>query len=823
LTIAPGLTLHGQSGTIGTRPLDGTSAFINQGTIAADLAGRPAGSTAAGTFVLTGSGWSNQGLLRVVAGETLSTAGSWSNVGSFTIANGSLNLGGSVTTAGLGIFTPAPAANFSRVGGTVNLTGTLDNTDGSVELDSRTGPWNLIGGTLTNGTITTTGGNILLCSSFNGGGILSGVTLNGTLDVANNLSGNSNNAMVNVTNGMTLNGTVLVGGADGSITGHVRFIGTQTLSGNGGILFGGSIFDSLDLPFSTTVLTIASGITLHGQDATIGTNGGGTIFNQATIAADGDGTFNVLSMTRSQGILRSVGGSTLDLQSSVTIDSSGFLASQTDGTISVRGNLLGTTVNADLFAPSGTARFAGIGNAASPQLLETMSNDLGSVEAGFTKNFAYGPVLLGSNTYVRLVDNAHNSAGTGAEAVYAASLSVPASTTLDLNGLHFYTRAAQIDGAILNGSVSLIPKVVDTSTSTVATVDNTDPVYGQSVTFTATVSAIASGGPSPTGTVQFLVDGKKSGAPVTLNGAMASSAPFATLGAGVHSISAVYSGDANYTMSVASPLSVPVAQAPLTVTADNEDMAHGDSVPQLTWSVTGFVNGDTSSVVQGVPTLSTAATSDSPAGRYPITVALGTLNAANYRFTNLVNGQLTVHRKVLDVRIDWGSQSMSIVDLNRDLPFVNIKALDLIFSDDVSVEVGDLSLSSTLSSGKSYSFSGFRYDPAAHDARWSLPDALEIDRLLLALDGNDAQLDGHDGVRVLPDLYVGSQSLRFAVLPGDVNGDGVVNSQDMVDIRNQIQGTGPPDLRVWADVDGSATFDVNDYIVARKHLGTRLP
>jgi RHS repeat-associated protein len=364
--------------------------------------------------------------------------------------------------------------------------------------------------------------------------------------------------------------------------------------------------------------------------------------------------------------------------------------------------------------------------------------------------------------------------------------------------------------------------VAEASTTTTVAVDNPNPVYGQSVTFTATVSAIVAGAPEPTGTVQFLVDGANFGTPVSLNNGMAISAPITTLGAGVHSISAIYSGDANNTMSVASPLSLPVAQAPLTVTAENLDMAHGDSVPTLTWSISGFVNGDTISVVQGAPDLTTTASSRSAAGRYPITIAAGTLSAANYSFPSLVDGQLTVHPKVLDVRVDWGSQSMSIVGLNRDLPFVNIKALDVIFSDDVSVDLGDLALTSTLAPGKSYSPSSFRYDPATRDARWTLPDALDVDKLMLTLDGTDATVDGHDGIHVLPDIYLGRYSLPFAVLPGDFNGDGVVNSQDMVLIRNQVQGTGPTDLRIWADIDGSGTVDLNDYLATRKRLGKRL-
>jgi hypothetical protein len=64
---------------------------------------------------------------------------------------------------------------------------------------------------------------------------------------------------------------------------------------------------------------------------------------------------------------------------------------------------------------------------------------------------------------------------------------------------------------------------------------------------------------------------------------------------------------------------------------------------------------------------------------------------------------------------------------------------------------------------------------------------------------------------------------RLDVLPGDVNDDGVVNSQDMVLIRNAILKTGDPLMIGWADVDGNGVVDVNDYIAARKKLGSHLP
>src|SRR5262249_8832022 len=147
----------------------------------------------------------------------------------------------------------------------------------------------------------------------------------------------------------------------------------------------------------------------------------------------------------------------LVLYNSATINNPGVLASQTGTSITAYGNVVGATQNAGKYGPQGTVTLAGSGTASAPQLLEAMSNDLGNVGAGFVKNFAYGRVALADNTYVRLVDNAPNPAGTGAEAVYAGSLAVPAGTTLDLNGLHFYARAALVNGTVLNGSVSVVP------------------------------------------------------------------------------------------------------------------------------------------------------------------------------------------------------------------------------------------------------------------------------------------------------------------------------------------------------------------------------
>ncbi|MGA7497961.1 MAG: MBG domain-containing protein, partial [Isosphaeraceae bacterium] len=147
-----------------------------------------------------------------------------------------------------------------------------------------------------------------------------------------------------------------------------------------------------------------------------------------------------------------------------------------------------------------------------------------------------------------------------------------------------------------------------------------------------------------------------------------------------------------------------ITPATLAVAAGNLDINHGDSIPTPGYTVTGFVRGDTQAVLSGAPSFSTPPNANNAAGVYPITIGQGSLAATNYVF-QLVAGSLTVHPKVTDVDIQWGKQTMSIMNLHRDLPFTNITAIDIIFSDDVTVTKSDLTLTGV--NVPLYSFSGF--------------------------------------------------------------------------------------------------------------------
>jgi hypothetical protein len=84
-----------------------------------------------------------------------------------------------------------------------------------------------------------------------------------------------------------------------------------------------------------------------------------------------------------------------------------------------------------------------------------------------------------------------------------------------------------------------------------------------------------------------------------------------------------------------------VSYPALTVTATNQARSYGSANPTFTYTVTGFLNGDTSAILSGAPSIGTTATIFSPVGTYPIAISAGTLAAANYSFT-FVNGSLAV-------------------------------------------------------------------------------------------------------------------------------------------------------------------------------------
>ena len=107
----------------------------------------------------------------------------------------------------------------------------------------------------------------------------------------------------------------------------------------------------------------------------------------------------------------------------------------------------------------------------------------------------------------------------------------------------------------------------------------------------------------------------------------------------------------------ASPASILLgSSSTLTVTATNASKVYGQANPAFGDTISGFVNGDTASVVSGSASLTTTATTSSGVGAYAITAAQGSLNAANYTFA-FSNGTLTVNQAALNITADNASKT----------------------------------------------------------------------------------------------------------------------------------------------------------------------
>jgi predicted outer membrane repeat protein len=190
---------------------------------------------------------------------------------------------------------------------------------------------------------------------------------------------------------------------------------------------------------------------------------------------------------------------------------------------------------------------------------------------------------------------------------------------------------------VLDNNFSLSPVTVTTVTSSANA-----SVYGQTVTFTATVT---SGGlpVSPmvdTGTVTFQEGNTILSNPMPLDNNGHASFRIATLTAAdsPHTITAYFSGSPGLHPSSGSVRQT-VDKVPLLVTAENRTKIYGQANPAFAVDYTGFVLGENTSVLSGTLSFSTTATAASPVGSYAI--APSGLASGNYTLF-FASGILTI-------------------------------------------------------------------------------------------------------------------------------------------------------------------------------------
>ncbi|HEY3771306.1 MAG TPA: MBG domain-containing protein [Candidatus Angelobacter sp.] len=160
-----------------------------------------------------------------------------------------------------------------------------------------------------------------------------------------------------------------------------------------------------------------------------------------------------------------------------------------------------------------------------------------------------------------------------------------------------------------------------TISAVLAKTANTAGVIGKTVTFTFNGAAVGSATTDLTGTARLAVN-------------------VAGLAKGSYPITASFAGDPLFGASTGSG-SLAVSNGVLTVSGSST-MIYGDPVASpLPYTITGFGNGDTSAVVTGTAACTSAVTSTSPVGAYPVTCVVTGMSAANYTITT-VPGVITV-------------------------------------------------------------------------------------------------------------------------------------------------------------------------------------
>jgi Bacterial Ig domain/Subtilase family len=171
---------------------------------------------------------------------------------------------------------------------------------------------------------------------------------------------------------------------------------------------------------------------------------------------------------------------------------------------------------------------------------------------------------------------------------------------------------------------------------------------------------------------------------------------------------------------------------------------------------------------------------------------------------------------VTQMRIGYGTgRSIALPDRIPVFGWSTITAVSVMFNEDVSVDLGDLTVTGRAGL---LSIAGFHYDPATWTATWILAQPIGIDRVTIRLDGTSPA-----GVRgqgnSLP--LVGGDFVRsFGVLPGDLDGNGIVTLAEANKVKKLI-GKRYPAL-AGADVDGDGVVTKKDYAIIKANVGKRL-
>jgi hypothetical protein len=227
------------------------------------------------------------------------------------------------------------------------------------------------------------------------------------------------------------------------------------------------------------------------------------------------------------------------------------------------------------------------------------------------------------------------------------------STSSLAGGAHSITASFSGDSSHASStSTSLMQTVNQAGTTTTLSSGANPSTWGQNVTFTATVSPS-----SATGTVQFTIDGS-TGSPVPVSGGKASVST-STLSVGPHSLTAAYSGDANYGASTSSILNQTVNKAGTTTTlTSSPNPSNTGQTVTFTATVSPSIATGSVTFKDGATTLGTVSLSSGKATLATATLAAGLHQVtANYGGDGNYNGSAS---GILNQQVNSAAADFSI-------------------------------------------------------------------------------------------------------------------------------------------------------------------
>jgi hypothetical protein len=495
---------------------------------------------------------SSSGSLTETVNNKLSSTTTVSSSANPSVLNQSVTFSATVTGTG---GTPTGAVSFTDNGAAIggctsvalNGTGVATCTDAALTGGSHTilasyggdANYNASSGSLAQ-TVNKDNSTTSLTSSANPSTTGQSVTFTATVAAVAPATGTPTGTVSFTSNGGAISGcsSVALSGGTATCTTTTLAVGTDSIAAaySGDSNFNsssGSLTETVNKGSSTTSLTSSANPSTTGQSVTF------TATVAAVAPATGTPTGSVSFTSNGSAIT----GCT-------TVALSGSTATCTTTTLAVGSDSITA-------AYSGDSNF----NSSSGSLTETVNNKLSSTT---TVSSSANPSVLNQSVTFSATVTGTGGTPTGAVSFTDNGAAIGGCTSVALNGtgVATCTDAALTGGshtilasyggdANYNASSGSLAQTVNKDNSTTSLTSSANPsTTGQSVTFTATVAAVAPATGTPTGTVSFTSNGGAiSGcSSVALSGGTATCTT-TTLAVGTDSIAAAYSGDSNFNSS----------------------------------------------------------------------------------------------------------------------------------------------------------------------------------------------------------------------------------------------------------------------------------